>query len=237
VKRSTRDLGGGALAGHIYAFRMLIQLKNFPTMIRKATVSLFVLLLTIACKKEPQDGLNSLIDIQSFSSNSSCPSGGLTIKTGLDVNRNNILDPPEVTNTKFLCNGQNGSADKQIFLPINFSANSTSTTPVIGGELIKFSKKNYPNVDSIVLVANPYVDDIANTAIVELYNITDNVAVRNGMITTNRLWAGFTMPFLQSGNVYSSLPDKEITLGISFRSGTQGKFAAAGSCYLLLFRK
>ena len=205
---------------------------------KKSTVCLLVLLITIGCTKQGQDGLNSLIDIQNFSSNSSCPSGGLAIKSGLDKNRNNILDSNEVTNTKYLCNGQNASSDKQILLPINFSANTTSTIPVIGGELVKFSKKNYPNVDSIILVANPYIGDATNTAIVELYNITDNVPITNSIIISSNLPGNTTIrPFLLSSNVYNSLPDKEITLGISLKSGSQGKFAASGTCYLILYRK
>lgn len=46
-----------------------------------------------------------------------CPAGGIMVKTGIDKNRNNILDSSEVDKTKYVCNGQNGqdvSLDKQI---------------------------------------------------------------------------------------------------------------------------
>jgi hypothetical protein len=202
----------------------------------RSIVCLLVLSVMIGCTKQGKDGFNSVIAIQDFLSSSSCPSGGLAVKSGLDLNRNNILDSNEVTSTKSLCNGQSSTSDKQIFLPINYSVNTTSTTPFIGGELVKFSKRNYPNVDSIILVANPYVADVSNSAILELYNITDSVPVNNSIITTSNLH-GTSPPFLQSANVYNSLPDKEITLGIRFRSGNQGKFAASGHPYLILYRK
>jgi len=205
---------------------------------KKALPAILLVILSIACKKQGQDGLNSLIAMQSFLSNSSCPSGGLDIKSGLDINRNKILDSLEITETKFFCNGQSSTADKQILFHLDFSANTTSTNPVVGGELIKFSKRNYPNVDSIILVANPYVADATNTAIIELYNMTDNIPISSSTITSSNLYVGTNIrPYLQSGNLFNSLPDKEISLGISLKSGTAGKFAAAGNCFLILYRK
>jgi len=204
---------------------------------KKQTLTLCTLLFLAVscCKNVAHDGFNSLVEFQNFSGNANCPAGGLILKTGLDRNRNNILDSAEVTNTNVLCNGQNTMTDKQIFLSINFSANSTSTTPVIGGELIKFSKNNYPGVDSIIFVANPYVSDVANTSNVELYNLTDNVPINNSKITTGNLY-GYRS-FLQTQNVFNQLPDKEITLGIRFSSGNAGMFAAVGSAYLILYRR
>ena len=205
---------------------------------KKVLPTVLVLLFAIACKKQGQDGLNSLIAMQSFLNNSSCPAGGLAIKTGLDINRNNILDSLEITETKFLCNGQSSPADKQILFNFGYAANTTSTSTVVGGELIKFSKRNYPNVDSIILVANPYVADATNTAIMELFNITDKIAISNSTITTNYAAPSTSFgPFVQTGNLYNSLPDKEISLGISLKSGTAGKFAATGHCFLILYRK
>lgn len=115
------------------------------------------------------------------------------------------------------------------------SCDRNSTTLIYGGELLKFSKKNYVGVDSIILVSNAYVGDQANTSIVELYNITDNIPIANSKIITNNLWS--PTGFLQTGNLYNELPDKEITVGISLKSGNAGMFAATGSAYLILYRK
>jgi hypothetical protein len=200
-------------------------------------ISGLVLIGLGSCKKDCPETFTSLLDIQTLQANEACPNGGIVVKTGLDRNRNNALDESEVETTKNVCNGQNGQSnnDKQILLPINWSANTTNTTPVIGGQLLKFSKLNYPGVDSIILVTNAYVGDASNTSIVELYNITDNVPITNSTITTNNLYSA--TGFLQTGNLYGALPDKEITVGISLRSGTAGKFAATGDPYLILYRR
>lgn len=202
------------------------------------TASVGLLLLTLSCKKQGLEGLKSLINIEDSHNTQTCPTGGIVVKSGIDKNKNNILDSNEVDDTKYVCNGQNGqngTSDKQIILPINFSANTTSTTPVAGAGLIKFSKRNYVGVDSIILASNSYVADAANTAIVELYDVTDKAIVMNGMIRSNNLYSPDV--YLQTGNVYNYLPDKEITLGISLKSEKQGMFAASGSCYLILYRK
>jgi hypothetical protein len=194
----------------------------------------FLMMSGFSCKKQEQESFNNLIDIGDSNNSQMCPAGGIIIRTGIDKNRNNILDSVEVDNSRYVCNGQNGAEDKQILLPIDFSANTTSTSPVIGAGLIKFTKSNYVGVDSIILVANPYVADAKNTAIVELYNITDNVAVNNGTIISNNLYSDTS--YIQTRNVYNALPQKEVMLGISLKSGNEGMFAATGKCYLLLFR-
>lgn len=208
---------------------------------------------TLSCKKQVHERvtvLTSLIAIEDSPGSPACPAGGIIIKTGVDRNQNNILDSLEVDTTKYVCNGENGhegpmgqdgqdgldgNTDKQIRLKLEFGGNTTSATPVIGVALIKFSKKNYVGVDSIILVANPYVADQTNTAIVELYNITDNEPVSNSMLTSNNLYSD--TGYWQTGNIYNGLPDKEITLGLSMRSANQGMFAASGLCYLLLYRR
>lgn len=38
-----------------------------------------------------------------------CPNGGITVQSGIDTNGNGILDPSEVTNTQYVCDGSNGT--------------------------------------------------------------------------------------------------------------------------------
>ena len=40
---------------------------------------------------------------------SSCPNGGITVQSGIDTNGNGMLDPAEVANTQYVCNGTNGT--------------------------------------------------------------------------------------------------------------------------------
>ena len=39
----------------------------------------------------------------------SCPSGGMTVQSGIDSNANQILELSEATNAQYICNGVNGT--------------------------------------------------------------------------------------------------------------------------------
>jgi hypothetical protein len=54
------------------------------------------------------NGFNGLTEVTTESSGTNCPSGGLKIDTGLDTNRNGILDLGEITTTNYVCNGLPG---------------------------------------------------------------------------------------------------------------------------------
>ena len=57
------------------------------------------------------DGLNALIDMNPEPVGANCPNGGLRIDVGIDTNSNGSLDPAEITQTGFVCGGNdaNGS--------------------------------------------------------------------------------------------------------------------------------
>ena len=158
----------------------------------------------------------------------------MIIESGVDKNKNNILDSLEIDQKQTVCNGVSAEQDSVIFLPIpNASSNTTSVNPVITGDLIKFKKSNYPGVDSIIFVASPYVGDITNSSVVDLYDITDRQTIVGSSLSSNSL---FNSDFIQSGNLFNNISDKEITLGISQHSSNQGFFAASGTAYLFLYR-
>ncbi len=49
------------------------------------------------------DGLNSLVNTRELPmGDADCPGGGLVFESGLDANRNGVLDPEEIDNTTFL---------------------------------------------------------------------------------------------------------------------------------------
>ena len=54
------------------------------------------------------DGLNSLIDLLSEPSGDNCEQGGLRINSGLDDNRDGILQTEEVDDFSFICQPTNG---------------------------------------------------------------------------------------------------------------------------------
>lgn len=65
--------------------------------------------ILVACDDECQNGLTSLIDIQTEPVGENCNSGGLKILSGIDINNSGILDLNEIAETKYICNGESGS--------------------------------------------------------------------------------------------------------------------------------
>lgn len=55
------------------------------------------------------DGLNTLTAVVAEAAGANCANGGFKVTSGLDVNRNNILDNGEVQATKYVCNGAGGT--------------------------------------------------------------------------------------------------------------------------------
>ncbi|MGW8284081.1 MAG: DUF7151 family protein, partial [Candidatus Deferrimicrobiaceae bacterium] len=93
-------------------------------MVRKSLLLLGMLalilpLVFLGCGDDGSDGSNGLTSLTSTSTfaageepDSNCPSGGSKIETGLDTNRNGILDPSEVTSTSYVCNAAGTGASQ-----------------------------------------------------------------------------------------------------------------------------
>ena len=56
-----------------------------------------------------QAGINSLVRSEVEPAGVNCPQGGRRVLSGLDINRNGILEPSEATQVFFVCDGQNGN--------------------------------------------------------------------------------------------------------------------------------
>lgn len=54
------------------------------------------------------NGLNSAVRTTPIGPGANCPTGGVRVESGLDVNSNNQLDPNEITNTGYVCHGLEG---------------------------------------------------------------------------------------------------------------------------------
>ena len=59
--------------------------------------------------EQGEQGFNSLEDINIEPPGPNCPEGGIRFDSGLDLNDNGVLDPNEITETSFVCNGADGS--------------------------------------------------------------------------------------------------------------------------------
>lgn len=84
-----------------------IELRDVPGHIRKIALALSAVLLLTACDGDDgddgaagSDGLNSLTNtVEIPVGDEQCPGGGLVLESGLDANRNGLLDSDEVQST------------------------------------------------------------------------------------------------------------------------------------------
>lgn len=182
--------------------------------------------ITLPCEEgehehetEVMDGLNSLISTDIEMNGENCASGGIKISTGLDVNRNNILEKDEVSFDNFICNGEGEGGDihldkltrLEIGSPnVNSCGNTWFLTPYETFTLVDFNKLDYDNTSSIIFVPGMFGGGSGNTVTAQLYNVTDSIPIKNTFIQ-------HFVPeyeFKYSENIYDDLPDYPITLGI-----------------------
>lgn len=74
-------------------------------------LTLFIVLFFSAlcsCRKPKQDPFESLINVQDITAGATCATGGILIQTGIDKNRNKVLDADEVQNSKLFVMDQTG---------------------------------------------------------------------------------------------------------------------------------
>jgi hypothetical protein len=84
-----------------------IELRDVPGHIRKIALALAAVLLLTACDGDDgddgaagADGLNSLTNtVEIPVGDEQCPGGGLVLESGLDANRNGLLDSDEIQST------------------------------------------------------------------------------------------------------------------------------------------
>lgn len=179
------------------------------------------------------DGFNYLISIKAENPGKNCDLGGYSFNTGIDTNKNGILDSNEITATTFICNYNKVN---EIRLPLNWSANTNSSTFISGLALANFNKANYVGLDSIVISTNLYTSNPNNHAIFEAYNMTDNVTWEESKLTSNASYDPNNI--LKTKNLYNVLPAKSINIGLRLRSEVDGQFSAINSgSYLILYSK
>ncbi|HMG89826.1 MAG TPA: hypothetical protein VK589_07195 [Chryseolinea sp.] len=180
------------------------------------------------------DGKTSLVNVIDETPGANCVYGGVKITSGIDTNGNGTLDASEIQITRYVCDGEGGIVSEEIQINMGTGATSVSSNPVIVSGPTTFDIRNYPNVDSVVFVADPYVVNSTNFALVELYNATDGQVISNSLLRSNDLYEEREQ--LKTNNLFEHLPKKRITLGIKFSSETDGQFAGSGSVYLFLYR-
>ena len=61
----------------------------------------------VVCHRE--NSVNGLVTVSTEAPGANCTTGGIRIDSGLDTDYSGVLDPGEVTDTQFVCNGLNGA--------------------------------------------------------------------------------------------------------------------------------
>jgi hypothetical protein len=188
------------------------------------------------------NGAPYICDMIPESVNDDCPNGGLRVIAGLDLNGDGQLTGNEVASTQYLCNGtdgKNGNGMPDLLTRIEIpaaNATTSSATPMIIGNLFMFNKADFAT-DSIVFASDLYTGEGGNFSELELYNLTDDVVVDGSLISASSGWAN--RKYVVSSNVFKKLPNKQISLGVRFRSSMEGHFASASytGVYLLIYKK
>lgn len=192
-----------------------------------------------------QNGLNSLVTVTTEPAGNNCSAGGYKIESGLDTNKNNLLDTGEILSIRYVCNG---SYDKVTILGFGYGNGTTSTAWTLSPhslslDLVNFNIGNYTGADSVVFVAFLGTHQSGNKCFVELFNKTDNLSINNSLLISDQLVSsGNPQPYQlrQTGNILKDLPKKEITLSYRIRSEAQGVLvstAAGTCCYLYIYKK
>ena len=180
------------------------------------------------------NGLNYLISVKAEPAGNNCKYGGYNFNTGIDSDKNGILDVSEITGTVYVCNN---TLLNEIRIPLYNGGTTTSAMGVSGPTLYNFNKANYPGLDSIIFVANPYVYVAGETtATLELFNMEDNVVIEGSRLSSTRVYDFLDVQ--TSKNLYNVIPNKTINIGATLKTRVEGKFAAAmGGGYLILLPK
>jgi hypothetical protein len=129
--------------------------------------------------------------------------------------------------------------DKEITLNFHMQTMTASkatfeTSPEFS-YLIGFDKRDYKNVDSVVFIAGLATNYVNDTCYARLVNLTDNIEIANSTLhaSTN---GGYKL--VQTNNIFNSLPNKRINLGIQIRTTNEESyhFAFITEPYLKLRR-
>ena len=84
--------------------------------------------------------------------------------------------------------------------------------------IYRFNKNNYVGVDSIIFVALLETADSTAPCTMRLFNLTDSAMIQGSLISSSSR----SLFLVQSSNISSSLPGKEITIVPQVKSGKSG---------------
>lgn len=86
----------------------MTRLPVIPILVVSTTLLVSSCGRTDSVSEATQDGFTSLIQMVDEPPGANCQAGGVAIHSGLDANRNGVLDTGEIAVTKYVCNGPEG---------------------------------------------------------------------------------------------------------------------------------
>jgi len=210
----------------------MIKVKLNPYIICPLIASLSL----IGCIKKIEDGKNSLIDQIAEPASVNCAAGGFKIITGLDENRNNVLDSNEIQKTEYVCNG---TYNKETIIPFpgsGYSYGSGTVQNYIENivRIYDFNISNY-QVDSVSFSSYLRTDDANVKCTIELYDLTNKKVITNTTLTTySTTYWGLQKTTV---NFLNSFPKTTIDLGIALRSEKAGTIVSYYMPTIKLYKK
>jgi hypothetical protein len=131
--------------------------------------------------------------------------------------------------------GDPGLTDKQLrFALPGILANSNVAVITQGpSNLYKFNIDNFEGVDSVIYTIWSRVPDSGNKCYIELFNVTDNIAISGSLIEAT---SNAAPTLYQSSNLASAFPKKEITIGLRIKGENPEQTTNATFGYLYLYR-
>jgi hypothetical protein len=185
------------------------------------TFAFIASLFVYGCTKQGDVGQSSLLNLITETPGPNCANGGIKVVSGVDANRNGVLEDNEIQNVKYVCNA---SSDKQVimYFPANGVAYSTSSAVgyVDSVEVIRdFNILNYANADSINFSSYLQTTDPNVSCTLNLYDSTNKAIINNTALTSNSTIGEFKTT---SVNFLNDVPKATIKLGILAKSGQEG---------------
>ena len=127
------------------------------------------------------NGLNALIKTTTEPAGVNCTNGGTKIETGLDANSNGILDISEVnaTQTKFVCNGLNGTAGSG-----SLSNGTVSGSSILSNDTISPLMRYIGNGQEGLFNCNSFSGTLTGEHFYTNFNVPSNCTLQIGKSQT-----------------------------------------------------
>ncbi len=185
------------------------------------------------CEKEGPAGKNALIDQIAEPPGEHCASGGIKVITGIDDNRNNVLDSNEIQKTEYVCNGIYNKETILYATPDGIGSWTNSATGSIRPGVDNFNITNYP-ADSISFTAQLVTADANVKCMIELYDLTNNKVINHTLLSGNSTTNEYKATTV---NFINELPKSYINLGFRIRSEKDGTSVTVSRLAIKLYKK